>query len=111
MDSNSIQLEKHLRRTTIISNVVSVIVALATAIIVVNAFYYDTTQTLRQHTEQINEVKKDVGIIKENVKDAQIFQGITGAEITAMKDKVNSVEVKVDKMNDKLDLILMQTRK
>lgn len=107
---DNILLEKHLKRTTIISNVISVIVALASAIIVVNAFYYNTTITLRQHTEQIQEVKKDVGVIKDNIKDAQIYQGISTAEIKALDSKINSVDMKMDKINDKLDKLLMQNK-
>lgn len=110
MTDDSIILEKHLKKTTIITNVFSMLVAGLTTLAVVNSFYYNTKNTLSEHTEQITEVKKDVKSIKENIKDAQIFQGVSNAEVTALKEKVTSLDEKVDKMNDKLDKILMQTK-
>ena len=103
MTNDTLVLEKHLKKTTIITNVFSMLVAGITTLAIVNSFYYNTTNTLNRHTEQINDVQKDVKVIKENIKDAQIFQGVSSAEITDMKEKV-------DKMDEKLDRILMQTK-
>ena len=103
MTNDTLVLEKHLKKTTIITNIFSMLVAGITTLAIVNSFYYNTTNTLNRHTEQINDVQKDVKVIKENIKDAQIFQGVSSAEITDMKEKV-------DKMDEKLDRILMQTK-
>jgi hypothetical protein len=103
MTNDTLVLEKHLKKTTIITNVFSMLVAGITTLAIVNSFYYNTTNTLGRHTEQINDVQKDVKVIKENIKDAQIFQGVSSAELTDMKEKV-------DKMDEKLDRILMQTK-
>ena len=103
MTNDTLVLEKHLKKTTIITNIFSMLVAGITTLAIVNSFYYNTTNTLNRHTEQINDVQKDVKVIKENIKDAQIFQGVSSAEITDMKEKV-------DKMAEKLDRILMQTK-
>jgi F0F1-type ATP synthase membrane subunit b/b' len=103
MTNDTLVLEKHLKKTTIITNVFSMLVAGVTTLAIVNSFYYNTTNTLNRHTEQINDVQKDVKVIKENIKDAQIFQGVSSAELTDMKEKV-------DKMDEKLDRILMQTK-
>ena len=103
MTNDTLVLEKHLKKTTIITNIFSMLVAGITTLAIVNSFYYNTTNTLHRHTEQINDVQKDVKVIKENIKDAQIFQGVSSAEITDMKEKV-------DKMDEKLDRILMQTK-
>jgi hypothetical protein len=110
MTNETLTLERHLKKTTIISNVLSILIAGLTTLAVVNSFYYNTTNKLNEHTDQINEVKKDVKVIKENIKDAQIFQGVSNAELTLMKEKVTSLDLKFDKMNDKLDKILMQTK-
>ena len=103
MTNDTLVLEKHLKKTTIITNVFSMLVAGITTLAIVNSFYYNTTNTLNRHTEQINDVQKDVKVIKENIKDAQIFQGVSSAELTDMKEKV-------DKMDEKLDRIIMQTK-
>jgi septal ring factor EnvC (AmiA/AmiB activator) len=110
MTSDNIILEKHLKKTTIITNIFSMLVAGITTMAVVNGFYYNTKSTLREHSEQITEVQKDVKVIKENIKDAQIFQGVSNAELTAMKEKVTALDEKVDRMDEKLDKILMQTK-
>ena len=103
MTNDTLVLEKHLKKTTIITNIFSMLVAGITTLAIVNSFYYNTTNTLNRHTDQINDVQKDVKVIKENIKDAQIFQGVSSAELTDMKEKV-------DKMDEKLDRILMQTK-
>ena len=103
MTNDTLVLEKHLKKTTIITNIFSMLVAGITTLAIVNSFYYNTTNTLNRHTDQINDVQKDVKVIKENIKDAQIFQGVSSAELTDIKEKV-------DKMDEKLDRILMQTK-
>jgi predicted PurR-regulated permease PerM len=103
MTNDTLTLEKHLKKTTIITNIFSMLVAGLTTLAVVNSFYYNTTNTLETHTIQINDVQKDVKVIKENIKDAQIFQGVSNAELTSLKEKV-------DRMDEKLDRILMQTK-
>lgn len=110
MTSENLILEKHLKKTTILSNLFSVVVAIVTALIVVNSFYYKTTNTMEQHSTEIREVKQDVTVIKEQIKESAVYQGVSNAEINAMKEKIMSLENKMDKMNDKLDKILLQTR-
>ena len=104
MTNDTLVLEKHLKKTTIITNIFSMLVAGITTLAIVNSFYYNTTNTLNRHTEQINDVQKDVKVIKENIKDAQIFQGVSSAELTDMKEKV-------DRMDEKLDRILIEVGK
>lgn len=103
-------LSRHLKKTTLVSNIVSVVMAMATAMIVVNSFYYNTNNTLNDHHIKINESRTEINALKDKVNDAAVFQGVSKTEIQALKEKVNSVEIKVDKMNDKLDKILMQTK-
>jgi septal ring factor EnvC (AmiA/AmiB activator) len=110
MTNDTLILEKHLKKTTIITNVFSMLVAGLTTLAVVNAFYYDTKNTLKLHTEEIIEVKKDVKDIKTHITDAQVFQGVSDVEVKSLKEKVNNIDVKLDKTNDKLDKILMQTK-
>jgi len=53
-------LEKHLKKSSLISNTVSLVIALVTALSVGYGFYYNTKATLSKHGEEIQEVKKDV---------------------------------------------------
>jgi gas vesicle protein len=108
MNSEHLTLEKHLKRTTITTHVVSSIIALITALGVVYGFYYKTNNTLDNHSNQIKEIKVDVTDVKNKVNESQIFQGVSSVEIKTLQEKVNAIDKKVDKMDEKLDKILMK---
>ena len=73
MTNDTLVLEKHLKKTTIITNIFSMLVAGITTLAIVNSFYYNTTNTLHRHTEQINDVQKDVKVIKEKLTNKEIL--------------------------------------
>lgn len=110
MTPDSIQLEKHLKKITIVSNVVSMVAAVIGACLVGYAFYYDTTTTLNQNTNDIQSVKDEVNEIKTTLQDNAVFQGVSKYEIEAIKKQMNGVEDKVDRIDEKLDRIILQTR-
>jgi hypothetical protein len=101
-------LEEHLKKTTIRTNVVSLLVALFTSATFVYGFYYKTEDTLQQHSVDINDVKADVTVVKNKLNESAIYQGVSQAELKALQDKVNGIDGKVDKMDDKLDRILLK---
>jgi peptidoglycan hydrolase CwlO-like protein len=101
-------LEQHLKKTTIRTNIVSILVALFTSATFVYGFYYKTENTLQKHSVDINDVKSDVTLVKNKLNESAIYQGVTQAEIKALQDKVNGIDGKVDKMDDKLDKILLK---
>jgi len=108
MNAEHTLLERSIKRTTVISNAVSVGVSVVTAIFLIYGFYYKTNTTLDSHTEQIKEVKVDVVNIKEKINEAQINEGVSKAEMKALQDKVNGIDTKVDRMDEKLDKILLR---
>jgi len=108
MNAEHTLLERSIKRTTVISNAVSVGVSVVTAIFLIYGFYYKTNTTLDSHTEQIKEVKVDVVNIKEKINESQINEGVSKAEMKALQDKVNGIDSKVDKMDEKLDKILLR---
>ncbi len=103
-------LETHLKKTTIISNAISLVIAIVASLGVVYGFYYNTRSKLQDHTNEIKEVKTEVVEIKNKMQDAAIFQGISKTEIKALQDKVSGIEKTVDKMDDKIDRLLIQTK-
>lgn len=103
MEVNAELLEKHLRKTSIVSNVISITIALVTALSVGYGFYYSTRTTLENHTSDIMEVKGTVKEIQKKVIEIDIYKGVSGVEIVALKEKV-------DKMDTKLDKIIFQTK-
>lgn len=110
MEAESALLERHIKKTTIISNVISMVAAVVGACLIAYAFYYDTTTTLDQNTRDIQEVKSEVNEIKTTLQDNAVFQGISKTEIEAIKKQMTGMESKVDRIDEKLDKIIFQTR-
>ncbi len=107
---NNADLERHLKKTTKLATFISAVVGILTTLFVMYGFYYKTTETQEEHSESIKEVKKDVSEIKQKINRAEIFQGVSQAELNALQDKVNGIVKAVDKMDDKIDKILIQTK-
>ena len=88
----------------------SVFVAMISSVIVVNTFYYKTTMTLDEHGESIKEIKQDLNTVQVNMQDVMIYQSANTVEIKFLKERVQQMDNKIDKMNDKLDKLLIQTK-
>lgn len=111
MNAEHITLEKHLKKATLVTNFVSGLVAVACAMSVGYGFYYKTQTTLDAHTEDIKEVKTDVNIIKKDIQEVDVYKGVSKVEINTLEDKIKKMEQDMSKMDEKLDLILIQTRR
>ena len=109
MNAEHLTLEKHLKKSTITSNFVSVIIALITALGVGYGFYYNTNSTLDSHTMQIREVKTDVESLKEAVTNSAVFQGATGEQIKSVEMQVNDVKASQIRIEEKLDRLILKT--
>lgn len=110
MTSEHLVLEKHIKKATLYTNFISAFVAVICAIGVGYGFYYNTSNTLREHTKDIQEVKKDVSKIKTDIQDVDVFRGVSEFEVKALEEKITKLEDNVSKMDEKLDKILLQTR-
>lgn len=104
----SATLEKHLKKTTITSNVVSLVVALFVGLGTGYGFYYNTISTLNIHTEQIQEIKEDVTTITDAVNSTQVFQGVSKEQIKALENNVNDVKKSQDRIENKLDRLILK---
>lgn len=108
MNAEHTLLERSIKRTTMVSNILSVVISLGTALFIIYGFYFKTNSTLSSHTEEINEVKIEVVSIKEKINQNEVTVGVSNAEMKALQDKVNGIDGKVDRMDEKLDRILMR---
>lgn len=111
MNAEHITLEKHLKKATLITNFISGLVAVACALSVGYGFYYKTQTTLNSHTQDIKEVKTDVSDIKSDMQDVDVFKGVNKVEVKTLEEKIKNLESDMSKMDEKLDLILIQTRR
>ena len=99
-----------LQKPKLISWLMSVFIAVISSVIVVNTFYYKTTVTLEEHGQSIQEIKKDLNAVQGNMQDVKVYQSSNTVEIRFLKERVQELDSKMDKMNDKLDKILIQTK-
>ena len=103
-------LEAHLKKTTSMAASWAAFVAVFVSLSAIYGFYYVTNDTLDAHGRDIEIVKQDVSEINTKISESAVFQGVSKTETDALKRDNQRIESKVDKMNDKLDKILMQTR-
>lgn len=111
MNAEHITLEKHLKKATVMTNFISGLVAVACALSVGYGFYYKTQATLNEHTQDIKEVKSDVNTIKDDIQEVDIYKGVSKVEIKVLDNRIQKLEQEMSKMDEKLDLILIQTRR
>lgn len=91
-------------------NIISIIGAVIVAIGVGYGFFYDTKNTLRHHGDDLKELKKDTHELKKDNNSTKIFKGVSSEEMKNLGEKVERIETSVEKMDDKLDRIILQTR-
>ena len=111
MNADHITLEKHLKKATLVTNFVSGLVAVICALSVGYGFYYKTQTTLDEHTQDIKEVKTDVNTIKQDIQEVDVYKGVSQVEIKTLEEKIQKMERDMSKMDEKLDQILIQTRR
>ena len=102
-------LEKHLKKFQIVTTVWSLAFGIITAIGVCYGFVYKTNSKLDGHTNEIIQVKKDVQTLTEAVNNSAVYQGASKEQIKALENQVSDVKKGQDRIEDKLDKIIMKT--
>ena len=100
-----------MNRPSLTSWIISLMIAVISAVIVVNTFYYHTNITLDEHGKSIEQIKIDMLNIQDNMNNVAVYQSANSVEIKVMKEKMERLDFKIDKMNDKLDEILIRTNR
>lgn len=98
MEVNSQTLERHLKKASLISNVVSISIATITAIGIGAGFYYSTQSTLERHEEDLQQIKIDVNETKKHLNDIEVYRGVSATEIKNIDKKVDAIDVKLDRI-------------
>lgn len=102
MDAQVVQIEKSIKKSVFTTNIVSVVIAIFSALGVGYGFYFNTKSTLEKHETELKELREDVNTNTRILNDIQVFKGVSSSEM-------KSLEKKVDKIDEKLDkLILLQ---
>lgn len=92
------------------SGVVGYAATLVSALFIAYGFFYNTKSSLEDHSAAIKKVEVDVLEIKAKINKADVFQGVSTAEYNALKDKVAGIERTVDKIDEKIDKVIIQTK-
>jgi hypothetical protein len=96
--------ENSVKRITFLSSIVSVIVALITAGSVGYGFYFKTTSNLEQNKNDIQEINIQMRTLNEKMNEVAVYKGVSETQI-------NELQLKVEKMDEKLDKIILLTSK
>ncbi len=96
--------ENSVKRITFLSSIVSVIVALITAGSVGYGFYFKTTSNLEQNKNDIQEINVQMRTLNEKMNEVAVYKGVSETQI-------NELQSKVEKMDEKLDKIILLTSK
>jgi septal ring factor EnvC (AmiA/AmiB activator) len=107
---NQVAIESTTKKINLGQTAFNFFITILTAFIVVYSFYFNTTNMLSKHSEDIREVKTEVSSMKQDLNNVAVFKGVSETEIKELKGKVDNIDGKMDKMNDKLDKILFKTK-
>jgi septal ring factor EnvC (AmiA/AmiB activator) len=104
MEVNAEVLQEGIQKTTWFSNIISISIATMAAVAVGFGFYFNTKSTLELHEKKIDSIEKEVELSNKLLTEIQVYKGVSSSEM-------QNLEKKVDKIDEKLDkLLLFQTR-
>ena len=108
MTQESLILEKFLKKTTITNSIVSIVLALVTAIAVVLGFYYNTTSTINAHTIEIKEIKIEVKSLNDVLIQFSVLQNGEKEQIKALQDQIVDVKKSQERIENKIDKLILR---
>ena len=92
------ELERSIRKTTLATNLMSIAVTLVTGMAVTFGFYYKTNASIQTHDKQIVEIKKDVKETIDKLSQIEVFKGVSSSEMLNLEKKVDKIDEKLDKL-------------
>lgn len=107
---DNVVLEKHLKKFQLTANILSLAIAIITALGICYGFYYKTNETLDTHTEKIESMEISLGSMSESMTNNAVFQGASKEQIKALENQVIDVKKGQDRIEDKLDRLIMQNK-
>lgn len=104
----SLILERFLKKTTITNSIVSIVLALVTAIAVVLGFYYNTKSTINAHTIEIKEIKIEVKSLNDVLNQFSVLQNGEKEQIKALQDQIVDVKKSQERIENKIDKLILR---
>ena len=97
-----LNIEKMMKKSSLVSTILSIVIALISTFAIGFGFYYQTKSSLELHDKEILELKQDVETTRMKVDELSIYRGVSSAEITNLEKKVDKIDVKLDKILSKI---------
>jgi peptidoglycan hydrolase CwlO-like protein len=91
-------IEKSIRKTTLTSNITSILIAIIAAFGTGYGFYFNTKSSLETHDREIKTLKNRVDENTEDINNIQIYKGVSSAEMKNLEKKVDKIDEKLDKL-------------
>ena len=108
MTSHSAQIESTTKKINLTQQIVSISITIVTTMIVVYGFFYNMFKTIEYHTNQIKDLQTQIEEMHKTSEETAVFKGVSDVNIKNLEEKVNMIETKVDRMDEKLDKILIR---
>jgi len=106
---DNLTLEKHLKSFQRNITVLGLSIGIVTSIGVCYGFYYNTNSKLDTHSEKIESIELNLGEMATDIKNSSIYQGASKEQIKALENQVTDVKKGQDRIEDKLDKLIMKT--
>jgi hypothetical protein len=102
-DMESVEVEKALRKTSLMNTLMSLVVAILSTATIGFGFYYNTKATLSQHDSDIQEIKVEAQRTRLKINEIDVFKGVSITEIKNLENKVDKIDEKLDRILNKIN--------
>jgi peptidoglycan hydrolase CwlO-like protein len=91
-------IEQSIRKTTLTSNITSVLIAIIAAFGTGYGFYFNTKSALETHDKSIKTLENRVNENTEDINSIHVYKGVSSAEMKNLEKKVDKIDGKLDKL-------------
>lgn len=110
MNATPTILEKRVSLSTFLSNFISIIFAVGLTFTFAYGFFYNSKTNDQQQGRKITEHDTEIKEIKQSVQKSAIFEAATGAELKSLQGTTTDIKEHLNRLEDKLDKIILQTK-
>ena len=103
-------LIRRVNRSTFLSNLISITFAVGITFTFAYGFFYNSKANDEQQNKKNIEQDNDIIEIKKSIQNAAVFEGTSDVELKALKESTVEIKAHLDKLDDKIDRILLQTK-
>lgn len=103
-------LESHLKKFQLVNTIISLVIGIGTFLSIGYGFYFKTTDKLSEHDDKFQQLEVNVTKLTEAVNNSAVFQGASKEQINALQTQVNDVKKSQERIEDKLDRVILKLK-